>query len=325
MRVLVTGGSGFLGTNLVDYFASKGDDVLNIDFAKPRSPEHWKYWIDCDLHDDISLAERIQRFGPQAILHMAARTDLHGRSVEDYSVNTRGVDNLIRAVEGLDSLERIIFASSRLVCKIGVQPTNDQDYCPSTAYGESKVIGEQRVRGAVERLPCPWMIVRPTSIWGPWFDVPYKTFFLMVARGLYVHPRLMRIPKSFGFVGNTVYQLDRLLRAPKEQTQGRVFYLGDYPAIDVEAMAHAIQRALGSRPIRSVDKRLLRFAARAGDALQRFGWRNPPLTTFRLENLMTPMVHDLEPLEELVGALPHSMEEGVEITTRWLRSQGQVG
>lgn len=324
MRILVTGGSGFIGTNLVEYFTERGDEVANVDIAAPRNRAHHSLWRAGDLLDGEGLRSLIRAFAPEVIFHMAARTDLDGHSVEDYAANTVGVENLIAAVENATSLRRLIFASSRLVCRIGYAPSNEFDYCPTTPYGESKVIGERLVHEALHRLPCPTMIVRPTSIWGSWFDVPYKTFFLTIARGRYVHPGTDKILKSFGFIGNTIHELERLMDATADAVAGKTFYLADYPPIDVAVMANTIQGALGVKPIKTVPVAVLRPAAWIGDSLKTLGWQNPPLTSFRLDNLLTPMVHDLEPLRAVVGKLPHSMEDGVRMTVDWLRAQGEV-
>jgi nucleoside-diphosphate-sugar epimerase len=197
------------------------------------------------LLDAKGLRDTIQGVNPGVIYHMGARTDLDGRSQLDYSANTIGVENLIAAIDDLKSLRRVVFASSRLVCRIGYQPSSDQDYCPTTLYGESKVQGEQIVRSSSNRIPCPWVIVRPTSIWGPWFDVPYKTFFLAIAKGRYVHPGQAEIFKSFGFIGNTVYELQRLQVAQAESVNEKTLYLADYPPIDVAKMVNSIQKELG--------------------------------------------------------------------------------
>jgi len=323
-KILITGGSGFIGTNLVEYFATAGHQVVNLDIRTPRNPHHVRFWRCVDLLHKSDLSVNVRDFQPDFVLHMAARTDLDGRSVANYSANTVGVSNLIDAIDGVTSVKRVIFASSRLVCRIGYQPENMLDYCPSTPYGESKVIGEQIVRNRANRLPCTCIIVRPTSIWGPWFDVPYKSFFLTIARGRYVHAGRSRILKSFGFVGNTIHELVRLMHATADVVAEKTFYLADYPPIDVAVMANTIQRALGEKPIKTVPVAVLRPVAWSGDGLKALGWRNPPLTSFRLDNLLTPMVHDLEPLQTVVGELPHSMEEGVRITVDWLRAQGEV-
>lgn len=323
-RVLITGGSGFIGTNLVEHFAATGNQVINLDVCRPRNPDHGKYWKCVDLLNKHEIRESIQSFQPHVVLHMGARTDLEGKSVADYSVNTTGVSNLIDAIDGVTSLQRVIFASSRLVCRIGYQPSNELDYCPSTPYGESKVIGEQIVRAASGRLSCSWLIVRPTSIWGPWFDVPYKTFFTTIAKGRYLHPGKEKIAKSFGFVGNTVFELQRLIEANSEVVSNKTYYLADYPPIDVLDMAINIQRAIGAAPIKSVNIGVLRVLAFSGDMLKWLGWPNPPLTSFRLDNLLTEMLLDTNPLEKVVGTLPYSMPEGVDITVHWLMQQREI-
>ena len=69
---------------------------------------------------------------------------------------------------------------------------------------------------------------------------------------------------------------------------------------------------------------MLEPAAKAGDLLKRLGWRNPPLTSFRLDNLVTEMVFDLTPIREIAGDLPYSMTEGIDLTVEWLRARGEV-
>ena len=290
----------------------------------PRKHQHASLWRQVDICNSEALAEAVRQFSPEVVLHFGARTDLEGRRIGDYEANIKGVEALIASLSVLPALKRVVFASSRLVCRIGYQPLHEADYCPSTPYGESKVIGEQLVRSRTASIPAPWLIVRPTSIWGPWFEEPYKTFFMSVIKGRYVHPGKEPIYKSFGYVGNTVHQIQRLLEAPAADVSERTFYLADYPPIEVGRLAEAIQQAAGTARIRRVPPGVLRLAAGVGDVLKYLGMQNPPLTSFRLDNLLTPMVHDLESLSRIVGDLPYSMEEGVRHTVDWLRSRGEI-
>lgn len=323
-RVLITGGSGFIGTNLVEHALQNGSDVINVDIAPPRNAAHREYWYNGDIVDRDSLSGVIREFSPDIVFHMAARTDLGGKVLADYAANTIGVQALIETLSGAPSVRRVVFASSRLVCRIGYTPRDERDYCPSTRYGESKVIGEQIARAAGTQLPYSWLIVRPTSIWGPWFHVPYKDFFLAIAQNKYVHPGSRQILKSFGFVGNTVYQLQRLIDAPDALVNGKTFYLADYPPIDVREMANSIQRQLGVPNIKTANLAALRAVAYLGDFLKALGWEQVPLSSFRLDNLLTPMVYDLAPLKAIVGELPYTVQEGIAITTDWLKRQGEI-
>ena len=316
-RVLITGGSGFIGTNLVEHYRLRGDQVVNIDAKAPQHPEHGPLWKKIDVLDRAGLLRAVVEFDPELVYHMAARTDLNGKTADDYSINTRGVVNVIEAFRALRRLRLAIFASSMLVCRIGYGPKDEFDYCPSTAYGESKVEGEQLMRkNAANALP--WIIVRPTSIWGPWFGPPYRDFFTMVQRGLYFHPKARAIRRSYGFVLNTVFQLDRLAAAEGGALLGRAVYLADYEPLELKHWADTIQRALDVRPVRQVPLWAMRSAARIGDLLKLFGVA-APISSFRLNNMLTEMIHDISPLARACGTTPYTMEEGVRLTCDWLR------
>ena len=320
MKAIITGGSGFIGTNLVERFLDMGWEVLNIDLAEPRNRKHQNIWRRVDLLDREAMIEVFRSYKPDVVLHMAARTDLHeSQSIKGYAANTDGVVNVIEAIRQTGSVERTVFASSRLVCEIGYTPMNEEDYRPSTLYGESKALGEQLVRRARQSFG-PWAIVRPTSIWGPWFDVPYKNFFQLIGNNRYMHPGRRNPRKSFGYVGNTVHQLEKILEAPMERVNGKTLYLSDYPPIHLRQWADQIQEALGAKPIRTVPLSLLKIAAAMGDAARVVGWREPPLTRFRLNNMITEMVYDTSALESIAGPLPYSAEQGVAVTADWLRN-----
>ncbi len=320
-RVLVTGGSGFIGTNLVGAYRAAGVTVANFDRAAPRNPADENAWTRVDLARPDELRSAVLKFRPTHVLHLGARTDLGGRDLADYSTNVEGVAALLQVLRELSHRpSRIVVASSRMVCRIGYQPASDEDYCPSTPYGQSKVETERLVRAAAD-LPC--VLARPTSIWGPWFDVPYRDFFLSVARHRYVHPAGRRIEKNFGFVGNTTWQLHKLMTADEEKVLGKTFYLADDPPIEVRDFALRISAALGTSRPRDVPLSMLTAMARVGDLLERAG-RTAPLTTFRLANLLTPMFHDLSPLTAVTGEPPYELDVSVPSTVEWMRSQRLV-
>ncbi len=317
-KILITGGSGFIGTNLVDYFVTQGWHVTNIDIKPPRNNANKYCWMNVDLLNRPQLINAITEFQPDYILHFAARTDLDEKAnLEGYSANIDGVCNLIDAIRMTPSIGRVILASSQLVCKLGYSPKDEYDYLPTTLYGRSKVLTERIIRSAADFAPC-WTIVRPTSIWGPWFDIPYKSFFLSIARNQYIHPGDIQVKKQWGFVKNAVYQVDKLLEAPAEKVHKRTFYLADYEPTLLHEFADWVQQEFHSRPILKVSPMILRTAGVGGDILQRLGWKNPPLTSFRYRNIVTSEIQDLEPLRKIVGELPYSTKDGVEETVKWI-------
>ena len=321
-KILVTGGSGFIGTNLIEHYKSIGDKVFNIDVKQPRNIGHVDQWYKVDILDKDKLAIIVKEIEPNIVFHMAARTDLNGLNVDRYDVNTKGIENLISALNEIKSLDFVVFASSMLVCRLGYKPSSEVDYCPNTPYGESKVIGEGLIRSS--NTTFPWVIVRPTSIWGPWFGVPYRDFFDMIRKGFYVHPKGVRVRRSYGFIYNSIFQLSRIADRLNDSLVGKTIYLADYQPVELKSWSENIQKSLKVREVKEAPMLLFKVAAKLGDTLKIFGYKNPPMSSFRLNNMLTPMVHDTTPLEKYCGAAPYSINEGVIVTCEWLLTHKKI-
>lgn len=317
--ILITGGSGFIGTNLVEHFLQHDHAVLNLDVHEPRLQTHRKCWQKTDILDLAALQTAVHAFRPTHVVHLAARTDLNGISLDDYKVNTLGTQNLAGVLTGLEGLEQVLFTSSMLVCKPGYIPAHDTDYAYSTVYGESKAKMERWIRAA--NLPYRWNIVRPSSIWGPWFGTPYRDFFDRVLQGsMYKIGGRASATKTYGFVLNTVFQIDQLLS--KELVQGNVFYLGDRPALNINEWTDLVAKRAGLKQAATIPYPLLKSAAWLGDLLKHAGIHFP-LTSFRLHNMTTDNIVPLENLYAITGPHPYALEEAVDITLNWIKSYHQ--
>jgi nucleoside-diphosphate-sugar epimerase len=318
-RVLVTGSAGFIGRHLAAALVEAGYQVTGLDlrlsgFTHPRFRE-----VVCDLRDAAATRAAVQADTPTWVAHLAARTDLDEHaSLADYAANTDGVRNLLAAIHVTPSVHRLVCTSSQLVCRVGYRPANDDDYCPSTVYGESKVETERIVKQA-DGAGVVWCLVRPTTIWGPGMNPHYLTFFRMIRDGRYFHVGSGPTPKSYGYVGNTVYQYRRLLEAPASALHRRVFYLADYEPLVLETWAEAFQRALHAPPIRTLPLPVAIAAAKVGDVVNRLGVRRFPFNSFRLGNVRTAYQVDLSATAAVCGPLPYDVAEGVTRTVAWLR------
>jgi nucleoside-diphosphate-sugar epimerase len=312
--VIVTGGSGFLGTAVVALLRADGTEAWNLDVADPRDPSADAWHVRVDIMDRAALGREFGRIAPDSVCHLAARTDIDGTRVEEYAVNTEGTRNVLDAAKAV-GVRRLLLASSQLVNPLDVAPEDESEVAPPNAYGASKVEAERIVRADSGRLE--WVIVRPTSIWGPWFGVKYQGLFRSVRRGLYMHPSGRRIRKAWGYVGNAASDLMRLLEA--DGAAGRTLYLADAEPYDLLEFAEEIRRAWGAPRIRQVPLPLLRAVAAGGDAAMSLGMRFP-LHSYRLANLLTDMRVRTEPLRRLCGPQPFTVQQGVRDTVAWMRA-----
>ena len=317
MKIALTGGAGFIGTNILVSAKSSKIKFYPSDIVSQRCKDlrELEYVDLCDFN---SLHKWLDVVAPEIIIHLGARTDLAGKRAYDYEANIAGVENICTWLKNNPSCHTALFASSRLVCRIGYQPNSETDYCPTTAYGESKIISENIIRNS--GLPQSWTIFRPTSIWGPWMGAPYDAFFRYVAQGLYLHPKDCKIEKSFGFVGNTVQQIMELALGGAKILNCKTIYLADYEQIDVFEWGNEIRLQMGKGPLKTVPSWVLRTAAKLGDMFKLLGYNKVPLTSFRLGNLLTNMPHDVSDIQSVLPSLPFTHQEGIKITIDWIKN-----
>ena len=319
-KILITGGSGFIGTNLINHLLQENKySILSIDIKHPQINSHKQIWKQKDICEAKTLKETIKEFQPDYVIHLAARTDLRGKELKDYATNMEGVSNLLDALEEVPKLKRAIFASSMYVCEPGYMPKDFEDYAPHTLYGESKVVTEKLIK---QRNPqYTWSIFRPTSIWGPWFGEPYDKFFRIVLNKMYFHMGKRACKKTYGYIDNAIYQIMSIMQAPEEKVMRKVFYLGDYEPYDITEWADEIAKCAGIK-IPNIPYFLFMIAGWFGDLLKLLGITFP-MTSFRLKNMTTNNIHNLDLIKELAPNLPTSRKEGNVHTINWIKSENK--
>lgn len=175
-RVLVTGGSGFIGTNLIEQLLQVGCTVVNVSRRAPRCLEQAHLFREVDILNLHALMRAFDAFEPDAVVHLAAETGfMRHPNRRGYEINTRGTANVIQAVAAHRCVTRCLFASSNVVCRNEWGTLSRDGGPPRGLYGESKVIAERMIREDIT-MTCAWCIVRPCYVWGPWFDAPFKDF-----------------------------------------------------------------------------------------------------------------------------------------------------
>jgi nucleoside-diphosphate-sugar epimerase len=323
MRLFVTGGSGFIGTHMVDRVLELYPDakVLNVDCQKPKLPKHLPYWHKGDILDPTTFIDAVKEFRPTHAIHMGARTDGEATTLEGYRVNMDGSANVMEAIKAAGTVERSVFFSSQFVVRPGPLPKSDREYRPVNLYGVSKSRMEEMVRQTTD-LPGIWTIVRPTNVWGSWHPRYTSEFWLVVKKGRYLHPGGRAVVRAYAYVGNVVEYTIRILASPTDLVAGRTFYVGDPPA-DIKLWVSAFSMALTGHQPRVVPRPVLRAISLVGDIVKAVG-RPFPLFTSRYKSMTQSYVVDMTPTIAALGAAKYSLEDGVKQTSDWLRSLGGI-
>ncbi len=318
MKILITGASGFIGTNAVELFTSAGDTIRNVDAQPPLNPSHNAFWKKADILDPAALASAFAEFSPEAVIHMAARTDCDENTTveQGYRMNTEGTRNVLDAIKATPSVRRAVITSSQFVCGPGYLPAHDEDFHPVTVYGQSKVVTEQLTRAAA--LPCTWTLVRPTNIWGPWHERYRREFWRVVEKGWYVHPGGAPVVRCYGYVGNVIRQMRRILDLAPETVNAQALYLGDPPG-DIAQWVDAFSLALRRKKARRVPRPILAAAGIAGDIIGFITRRPFYITSSRFRSMTSNYPVEMERTYKVLGPPPVSLEQGVAETVAWLR------
>ena len=146
MRVFITGGSGFIGTRVVEEILRvfPNVNVLNIDRESPKLASHLPYWHRGDLLDSSTFIDAVREFRPTHAIHMAARTDSDARTLDDYRINIEGSANFIKAIKAAGSVERAIYYSTQYVVRAGPLPLSDRESAGKSIWRKQEPDGGTR-------------------------------------------------------------------------------------------------------------------------------------------------------------------------------------
>lgn len=156
--ILVTGGAGYIGTNIVKLLLEKGYNVVVIDNLSNSYFEHIKillqehpqnlYFISSDIQNEEKLDVIFSKFNIDAVIHLAGKKYIPEsfEKEEEYNENNIMATEILLKVMTKYSVDKIIFASSITVYgKTEGSVSEDQVLSPLSPYARTKVVGEELV------------------------------------------------------------------------------------------------------------------------------------------------------------------------------------
>jgi len=175
MKVLVTGGAGFIGKHLVRYLLKKGNVVAIFDNFSNSEKSSISSLVDNDakIIGDITKLEDITEAMKDydIVIHLAAKISVEEsikNPSETFRINVDGIKNILLACKK-NQVKKLIVASSAAVYGEGsldIKCTEDSKINPTSPYGESKVIIEQEIKEFISRHNINCIILRFFNVYG---------------------------------------------------------------------------------------------------------------------------------------------------------------
>jgi dihydroflavonol-4-reductase len=316
----VTGGTGFIGSHLVDLLVARKWSVRCL-VREKRSPS----WLQgrpieyCpgDCCNPASLRQAVR--GVDVVFHLAGTTKaVNARTY--FEVNTVGTDNLLHACEESNpGIKAFVYVSSQAAAgPSGLVANTEADPCaPVSAYGRSKRQGEELT--LARRGTIPVVVVRPPAVYGP-RDLAFFPLFKLASCG--IQPRLAGEGQRFSlcYVGDVVRGL--LLVAEKEESRGEIFFLSDGRDYGWKEIGDAFARAAGRKTLCvPVPRSFIWTYAVAAEMVAAIRRRAAVINRDKVMEMVQPgWVCDNDKSRRLLGFEPQvTLDEGARLTFGWYK------
>ncbi len=330
MKILVTGGSGFLGGAICRQLLARGDEVTAFQRSNDAGLEKLGATIVQGNITDLEVLGKAAD-GVDAVIHTAAKAGVWGPYDDFYQANVSGTKNVI-SVCHRSSVDKLVFTSSPSVSHADGDVEGGDESLPypdhyNSPYPATKALAEQAVMSA----NCPQLhtvSLRPHLIWGPG-DNHLLPHLLERAKG-----GKLKLPGPDKLI-DTVYidnaasahllALDRLQSDP-DIIGGKTYFISNDEPLSQRRIIQGLLSAAGvDVEIQAISPRI---AIIAGTLLETF-WKifslksEPPLTRWSAEQLSTAHWYNISAAKRDLGYTAKvSTADGLEILADWHRRVG---
>jgi dihydroflavonol-4-reductase len=275
-KILVTGGTGFVGSHLVDRLIGQGRSVRclvrrssNLKYLKDPQIEFVYGGLDEATDWDEAFA------GVDTVYHIAGVT--FARRAQDYFIaNHQGTETIIgAAIKHRNQLKKFIHISSLAAVGPGEKdkPVDENTLpAPITPYGRSKLMGEEAAMTGADFFPVT--IVRPPAVYGP-RDYALYELFKSIAKGL--SPSIGNYDKQISLVHVTDLVDGMILAAEKDASRGRTYFISSDEIYSYKALIETLAVIFDKRVRSFAIPRPLAYAVAAVAEIGAAVTRKPPV------------------------------------------------
>lgn len=205
--ILITGGSGFIGTHYAKKMLSKGFKVINLDLKEPRFTHENYIYNNHDVRDisNVRVDEQIDLILNFAAVHTTPGHPTH----EYYETNVSGANEVCAFAEH-NGIKEIVFTSSISVYGPDEEQKDESTILnPNSAYGYSKMLAEQVHQAWQKRNQGSKLtVVRPAVVFGPGEGGNFTRLATMLRKGGFVYPGRKDTIKACIYVEDLIHAIE---------------------------------------------------------------------------------------------------------------------
>lgn len=332
MKVLVTGGTGFIGTHLVRELIKEGHETAVLVKSKEKGEGLKQRLPVTVIYGDVTKMEEMDRLDEEAydvVFHLAAVGHVSAASEESYEwfrkINEAGTENLISAFKKSQRLKKFIhFSSTAAMGFLEKSVLNELSVPnPLTPYQKSKFRSEQLPIKAWKESGFPAFVLRPCMVYGPGGYGEFYKFCRLMKKGLFPRVGRKRNLTPLVYVGDVVTASIRSMDAGKP---GETYIIASKTSIEMDDLHGLIMKEIGSKsPYLYIPSRLALLGAGGLEAIAGALKKEPVVTRQNIRSTITDRTFDIQKIQKELGFAPQmSFEEGIHNTILWYKEQGRI-
>jgi nucleoside-diphosphate-sugar epimerase len=328
MRVMVTGGTGFVGAHLVKRLLSGGHQVTSLDKNSGLFDDELRSQGATLITGSVTEPADVSRAmaGAELVYHLASPFgDIMQPDPVYWEIEVNGTRNVLEAASR-QGVRRVVHCSTQGVHGIITDPPGDENspIAPRDYYCYSKAEGEKVAQEFINR-GLDIVIVRPTSVYGPGDIRGWLKLYRMVSKGWFVMVGDGRTLNHPVYVENLVDLFE--LTATNPTAKGRIYLAGDEEPVTLTDLVRGVAAAVGS------SVRIIRFpwyeaawlAASGIEVVSKMFGVRPPVFRRRLSWFKTNRAFRIDRAKKELGYQPRvRLSEGLARTAAWYRSAGYL-
>lgn len=319
MKIFITGGSGFIGTHLIQLLDSMGlYEIINYDINDPKIISNATY-IKGDIRNERQVFEAMKNC--DMIIHLAAIWDDFSLDESEYfSTNVDGTQSVINAAKKHNVHDFINYSSVSVYGETEEKCFEEMlNLKPTNPYGKSKLMAEKLFESWYkENSNISIVHLRPSVVFGKHNYGNIYRLINQINSGFYFNIKKSKNSlKSITYVENltnaTVFLLDKMKNGIE------IYNYSDAPHMNTMQISNVIEKRFGKKLGLVVPYSIAYTLAIPFNLISKLTGKNIPISTMRVKKYCTQTLNDSEKIKQLGHKSVFSSIEGLDRTVDWYK------